>query len=155
VVLVFHFFALFGSFIEIWLNQDSLVQWASTSFTEVSKWLSSFYKAIFLWAMIFRRPNSERLVFLLLVVGFSMTLQDSTGRISVCDKSYLSRSEVDNAFPLVLQLFVFSILRYSQIDLMDQKSHMEILINKLFSWMFKLRHCKILLVQRIVLNRCL
>jgi hypothetical protein len=55
----------------------------------------------------------------------------------------------------VLQLFDFSILRYSQIDLMDQKSHMEIMINKLFSWMFKLRHCKILLVQRIALNRYL
>ncbi len=55
----------------------------------------------------------------------------------------------------MLQLFDFSILRYSQIDLMDQKSHMEIMINKLFSWMFKLRHCKILLVQRIALNRYL
>jgi hypothetical protein len=32
---------------------------------------------------------------------------------------------------------------------------MEILINKLFSWMFKLRHCMILLVQRIALNRYL
>jgi len=67
----------------------------------------------------------------------------------------LLRSEVDNASPLVLQLFVFSTLRYSQIDLMDQKSQMEILINKLFSWMFKLRHCTILLVQRIALNRYL
>jgi hypothetical protein len=55
-------------------------------------------------------------------------------------KLNLSRSEVDNASPFVLQLFDFSTLRYSQIDLMDQKSHMEILINKLFSCMLKLRH---------------
>jgi len=65
----------------------------------------------------------------------------------------LLRSEVDNASPLVLQLFVFSTLRYSQIDLMEQKSQMEILINKLFNWLLRLRHSTILVVERIDFKR--
>jgi hypothetical protein len=49
------------------------------------------------------------------------------------------RSEVDEAFPLLLQSFDFSTL-YTKIDLMDLKARMRVLINKVFNWMLKL-HC--------------
>ncbi len=39
---------LFGSLIKNQLNLDLFVQPAPASLTEASKWLSSFYKAIFL-----------------------------------------------------------------------------------------------------------
>ncbi len=49
---------------------------SSTSLTEVSKWLSSFFKAMFpvvndLWV-----SKLKRQMFLVLVVGFSMTPQE-------------------------------------------------------------------------------
>ncbi len=49
---------------------------SSTSLADVSKWFNSFYKAAFLWSTTFGWQNSERLMFLVLVVGFSMTLQE-------------------------------------------------------------------------------
>ncbi len=70
------FFVLFGSFIKIGLNLDLFVQPALRLFIEVSKWLSSFFKAMFpvvndLW--VSKLKKAEVLV---LVVGFSMTLQE-------------------------------------------------------------------------------
>jgi hypothetical protein len=47
---------------------------SSTSLTEVSKWPSLFSKLCFLWSMTFGCLNSKRLMFLVLVVRFSMTL---------------------------------------------------------------------------------
>ncbi len=67
----------------------------------------------------------------------------------------LSRSEVDKASPLLLLLFGFSTL-YTNINLMDLRACMKVLIKKVLRWMFKLYCLKFLLVQRTALNlRCL
>jgi hypothetical protein len=59
--------------------------------------------------------------------------------VEVIIKLNLLRSEGDKASPLMLQSFDFLTL-YTQIDLMDLKSWMRVLINNFFHQMFKL-HC--------------
>jgi hypothetical protein len=51
---------------------------SSTSLTDVSKWLSSFLKAMFpfLRSMTFGCLTSKKQMFLVIVVGFSLTLQE-------------------------------------------------------------------------------
>jgi hypothetical protein len=63
----------------------------------------------------------------------------------------LSRSEIDKASPLLLQSFDFSTL-YTKIDLVDLKTCMRVLINKVFNWMLKLHRFKFLLVQKAALS---
>jgi hypothetical protein len=95
--------------------------------------------------------NSKRHMFLVIVVGFSMTLNDSTGVVEVINKLNLSRSEIDKASPLLLESFDFSTL-YTKIDLVDLKPRMRVLINKVFKQMLKLHHFKFLMVQKTTLN---
>jgi len=109
---------------------------SSTFLTEVSKWLSSFFKAMFpavndLWVSKLKKADVPCVS--------SWILNDSTGVVEVINKLNLLRSEVDEAFPLLLQSFDFSTL-YTKIDLMDLKARMRVLINKVFNWMLKL-HC--------------
>ncbi len=62
-----------------------------------------------------------------------------------------SRSEVDKASPLLLLSFGFSTL-YTNINLLDLRASMNVLIKKVLRWMFKLYCLKFLLVQRTALN---
>ncbi len=62
-----------------------------------------------------------------------------------------SRSESDKASPLLLQSFDFSTL-YTEIDLVDLKACMRVLINKAFNRMLKLHRFKFLSVQKIASN---
>jgi hypothetical protein len=71
--------------------------------------------------------------------------------VEVINKLNLLRSEVDKASSLLLQSFDFSTL-YTKIDLMDLKTRMRILINKVFNRMLKLHCFKYLMVQKTVLN---
>jgi len=54
-----------------------LVSICIVTLTNVSKWLSSFYKPIryHLWSMIFLYWSLARLIFILLVIKFSFTVQ--------------------------------------------------------------------------------
>ncbi len=118
------------------------------SLTEVSKWLSSFYKVICptvndLWVSKFRKVDVP------CVSGW--ILNESTRIVDIIKQLNISRSEVDKASTLLLQSFDFSIL-YTKIDLMDLKALMKVLINKVFHAMLKFNHFKFLLVQRTVLN---
>jgi hypothetical protein len=136
VAFVSCFFVLFGSFIKIGLNLDLFVQPALHLFIEVSKWLSSFFKAMFpvvndLWVSKLKKAEVPCVS--------SWFLNDSTGVVEVIIKLNLSRLEGDKASPLMLQSFDFLTL-YTKIDLMDLKSWMRVLINKVFHQMFKL-HC--------------
>jgi len=81
----------------------------------------------------------------------SWILNDSTGVVEVINKLNLLISEVDKASPLLMQSFDFSTL-YTKIDLMDLKACMRVLINKVFNWMLKLHHFKLLMVQKPALN---
>jgi hypothetical protein len=108
-------------------------------------------KQCFLQSMTSGCLNSKRQLFLVIVVGFSMTLNDSTGVVEVINKLNLLRSEIDKASPLLLQSFDFSTL-YTEISLVDLKAHMRVLINKVFNWMQKLHHFKFLMVQKTALN---
>jgi len=79
---------------------------SSTSLTDVSKWLCSFFKAMFpavndLWV-----SKLKKAVFLVIVVGFSMT----TGVVEVINNLNRLRSEIDIVSPLLLQSFDFSTL---------------------------------------------
>jgi hypothetical protein len=96
--------------------------------------------------MTFGCLNSEKQMFLVTVVGFSMTLL-----VEVINNLNCSRSEIDKASPLLLQSFDFSTL-YTKIDLMDLKARMRVLINKLFNWMLKLHRFKFLMVRKTALS---
>ncbi len=120
---------------------------SSTSLTEVSKWLSSFYKAIFpmvndLWVSKHRKVHVP--------FGSHWILNDSTGVLDVT-KLKLLRLEVQQASPLLWQLFDFSAL-YIKIDLTNLKAWMKVLTNKMFNCMVNLCHFKFSLVQRTTLN---
>ncbi len=69
----------------------------------------------------------------------SWILNDSTKVVEVINKLNLLRSKVYKASPHLLQSFDFSTL-YIEIDLMDLKARMKIIINKLFNRMLKLHH---------------
>jgi hypothetical protein len=76
VAFVSCFFVLFGSFIKIGLNLDLFVQPAPHLFIEVSKWLSSFFKAMFpvvndLWVSKLKKADVPCIS--------SWILNDSTG----------------------------------------------------------------------------
>ncbi len=142
------FFVLFGNFIKIGLNLDLFVQPALRLFIEVSKWLSSFFKAMFpvvndLWVSKLKKAEVPCVS--------SWILNDSTGVVEVIIKLNLLRLEGDKASPLMLQSFDFLTL-YTKIDLMDLKSWIRVLINKVFHQMFKLHCFKFLLVQKTALN---
>jgi hypothetical protein len=148
VAFVSCFFVLFGSFIKIGLNLDLFGQQALRLFIEVSKWLSSFFKAMFpvvndLWVSILKKAEVPCVS--------SWILNASTGVVEVIIKLNLSRLEGDKASPLMLQSFDFLTL-YTKIDLMDLKSWMRVLINIFFHQMFKLHCFKFLSVQKTALN---
>ncbi len=63
-------------------------------------------------------------MFLVIVVGFSLILNDSTGVVVVINKLNLLRSEIDKASPLLLQSFDFSTL-YTKIGPSGSKSSYE------------------------------
>ncbi len=121
---------------------------SSTSLTDVSKWLCSFFKAMFytvndLWVSKLKKADVP--------CDGSWILNDSTGVVEVINNLNLSRSEIDRFPTSVLQSFDFSTL-YTKIDLPDQKAHMRVLINKVFNWMLKLHRFKFLMVQKTALN---
>ncbi len=121
---------------------------SSTSLTDVSKWLCSFFKAMFptvtdLWVSKLKKADVP--------CDSSWILNDFTGVVEVINKLNLSRSEIDKASPLLLQSFDFSTL-YTDIDLVDLKAHMRVLINKVFNRMLELHRFKFLLVQKTALN---
>ncbi len=108
----------------------------STSLTDVSKWLCSFFKAMLpvvndLWVSKLKKADVPCVS--------SWILNDSAGVVEVINELNLSRSEIDKASPLLLQSFDFSTL-YTKIDLVDLKACMRVLINIVFNWMLKL-HC--------------
>jgi hypothetical protein len=81
----------------------------------------------------------------------SWILNDSTGVVEVINNLNHSRSEIDKASKLLLQSFDFSTL-YTNIDLVDLKARMRVLINKVFNWMLKFHRFKFLMVQKTALN---
>jgi hypothetical protein len=86
---------------------------SSSSLTEVSKWLSSFYKAIFpmvndLWVSKHRKVQVP--------FGSHWILNDSTGVLDVTKLLKLLRLEVYQASPLLWQLFDFSTLYIDRPD---------------------------------------
>jgi hypothetical protein len=121
---------------------------SSTSLTDVSKWLCSLFKDMFptvndLWLSKLKKADVP--------CDSSWILNDSTGVVEVINNLNCSRSEIDKAFPLLLQSFDFSTL-YTKIDLVDLKAHMRVLINKVFNRMLKLHRFKFLMVQKTALN---
>jgi hypothetical protein len=66
--------------------------------------------------------------------------------VEVINNLNCSRSEIDNVSPILLQFFYFSTL-YTNIDLVDLKARMRVLINKMFNRMLKLHRFKFLMVQ--------
>ncbi len=121
---------------------------SSTPLTDVSKWLCSFFKAMFptvndLWVSKLKKPDVP--------CDSSWILNDSTGVVEVINKLNLSRFEIDKASPLLLQSFDFSTL-YTKIDLVNLKAHMRVLINKVFNWMLELHHFKFLMVKKTALS---
>jgi len=99
---------------------------SSTSLTNVSKWLCSFFKAMFpmvndFWVFKFKKANVP--------CDNSWALNDFTGVVEVINKFNISRFEIDKASPLLLQSFDFSTL-YIKIDLVDLKVYIRVLINK-------------------------
>jgi hypothetical protein len=81
----------------------------------------------------------------------SWILDDFTRVVEVINNFNRSRSEIDKASPLLLQSFDFSTL-YINIDLVDLKARMRVLINKVFNRMLKLHRFKFLMVQKTDLN---
>ncbi len=71
--------------------------------------------------------------------------------VEVINNLNCSRSKIDKASPLLLQSFDFSTI-YTNIDLVDLKARMRVLINKVFNRMLKLHHFKFLMVQKTALN---
>jgi hypothetical protein len=111
---------------------------SSTSLTDVSKWLCSFFKAMFsmvndLWVSKLKKADVP--------CDSSWILNDSTGVVEVINNLNLLRSEIYKASPLLLQSFNFSTL-HTKIDLVDLKARMRVLINKVFNRMLKLHHLK-------------
>ncbi len=75
---------------------------SSTSLTDVSKWLCSFFKAMFptvndLWVSKLKKAD--------IPCDSSWILNDSTGVVEVINN--LSRSAIDKSSPLLLQSFDF------------------------------------------------
>jgi hypothetical protein len=143
VALVSRFFVQFGSFIKIQLNLD-LSAASSSSLTDVSKWLCSFFKAMFptvneLWVSKLKKEDVP--------CDSSWIPNDSTGVVEVINNLNCLRSEIHKASPLQLQSFDFSTL-YTKIDLVDLKTRMRVLINKVFNQMLKLHRFKFLMVQK-------
>jgi hypothetical protein len=126
---------------------------SSTSLTaltddDVSKWLCSFFKAMFptvndLWVSKLKKADVP--------CDSSWILNDSIRVVEVINKFNLSRSEIDKASPLLLHSFHFSTL-YTEIDRVDLKARMRVLINKVFNRMLKLHCFKFLMVQKTALN---
>jgi hypothetical protein len=122
---------------------------SSTSPTDVSKLLCSFFKATFptvndLWISKLKKADVP--------CDSSWILNDSTGVVEVINNLNRLRSEIDIASPLLLsQSFDFSAL-YTKIDLVDLKARIRVLINKVFHWMLELHRCKFLMVQKTALN---
>jgi hypothetical protein len=88
------------------IKPRSICAASSTSLTEVSKWTSSFYKAVYpkvndLWVSKRRKANVPSVS--------SWILNDSTRVVDVI-KLNLSRSEFDQTSPLLFQSFDFLIL---------------------------------------------
>ncbi len=112
---------------------------SSSSLTDVSKWLCSFFKALFptvndLWVSKLKKADVP--------CDSSWILNDSTGLVEVINNLNRSRSESDKASPLLLQSFDFSTL-YTKIDLVDLKARMRVLINKVCNRMLKLHRFKV------------
>jgi hypothetical protein len=99
---------------------------SSTSLTDVSKWLCSFFKAMFPTVNDLRVSKLKKAD---VPCDSSWILNDSTGVVEVINKFNLLRSEIDKASPLLLQSFDFSTL-YTKIDLVDLKARMRVPINK-------------------------
>ncbi len=121
---------------------------SSTSLTDVSKWLCSFFKAMFptvnhLWVSKLKKADVP--------CDSSWILNGCTGVVEVINKLNHSRSEIDKASALLLQSFDFSTL-YTKIDIVDSKARMRVLINKVFNQMLKLDRFKFLMVQKPALN---
>jgi hypothetical protein len=81
----------------------------------------------------------------------SWILNDSTGVVEVINKFNLLRSKVNKASQLLLHSFDLSTLD-TKIDLMDLKTRMRVLTNKVFNRMLKLHCFKLLIVQKPALN---
>jgi hypothetical protein len=78
---------------------------SSTSLTDVSKWLCSFFKAMFptvLWVSRLKKADVH--------CDSSWILNDSTGVVEVINYLNCLRSEIDKTSPLLLQSFDFSTL---------------------------------------------
>jgi hypothetical protein len=121
---------------------------SSSSLTDVSKWLCSFFTAMFptvnnFWVSKLNKADVP--------CDSSWILNDFTGVVEVINNLNCSRSEIDKASPLLLQSFDFSTL-YTKIDLVDLKAHMRVMINKVFNWMLKCHRFKFLMVQKQTLN---
>jgi hypothetical protein len=132
----------------LWTFHKNPIKPSSTSLTGVSKWLCSFFKAMFpmvndLWVSKLKKADVP--------CDSSWILNDSTGVVEVIINVNLSRSEIDKASPLLLQSFDFSTL-CTKIDLVDLKAHMRVLLNKVFNKIMKLYRFKILMVQKTALN---
>jgi hypothetical protein len=77
---------------------------SSSSLTDVSKWLCSFFKAMCptvndLWVSKLKKADVP--------CDSSWILNDSTGVVEVINNLNRSRSEIDKASPLLLQFFSF------------------------------------------------
>ncbi len=112
---------------------------SSSSLTDVSKWVCSFFKALFptvndLWVSKLKKADVP--------CDSSWILNDSTGVVEVINNLNRSRSESDKASPLLLQSFDFSTL-YTKIDLVDLKARMRVLINKVCNRMLKLHRFEV------------
>ncbi len=117
---------------------------SSTSVTEVSKLLSSFYRAIFprvndLW--VSKRGKAD------VPCVICWILNDSTGVVEVIKQLDFSRLEVDKTSLLLLWSFDFSTV-YTKIDLLDLKACMKVLINKVFHWMLKCHRFRFLWLNK-------
>jgi len=121
----------------------------STSPTNVSKWLCSFFKVMFPTVNDLRVSKLKRKD---VPCDSSWILKDFIAMVEVINNLNCSKSEIDKASPLLeLWYFDFSIL-YTKIDLGNLKARMKVLINKMFNHMLKFHCFKFLMVQKIALN---
>jgi len=98
---------------------------SSTSLTDVSKWLSSFYKAILhvvndLWVSKLGKAHVHHVS--------SWILNDFTGAVDLIKSPKFLRSADEKSSPLWLQSFEFSTLR-TKINLVDLKAHMKVTVD--------------------------
>jgi hypothetical protein len=96
VALISNFFVRFG------IKPRFIYAASSTSLTDVSKWLCSFFKAMFptvndLWVSKLKKADVP--------CDSSWILNDSTGVVEVINNLNRSRSEIDKASPFLLQSF--------------------------------------------------